>query len=247
VWKAVEFRLDKTINMVPWWCFATVNTYCFVATHGNAPPKIVFAPTSNCVQYLADFTPGLSVGHWLYLSGRDAIRRWISSTQQPEVTADGVSLGGNLCYWLALDYEPNQVEIHAYVAPGLLPWDIGDRPVRGKSFLDSHDPISQTGLHPNVDLYVVTRDRECCVLFNHYRAFGFQKSQVNRKNVALENGSWHRILMTIVHQLCSLFFFFPFAILHIVLLILTALYTGLAWLVTSSMRLVELMLNCCGA
>lgn len=212
VWKQVTYSVTL-IPLTPWWLGESIPAIALEPNVPGMPPLLLFRATRGTLSWLVDFTPGFSAGRALYYLGKDNIKAWIEKVGSSEtrVRIFGMSLGGALGYYTALDF-PNLVEINAFAPPGACIQE--ECSIQGTIYFDPSDPVSLLGSHPVSDklqMVKVIRPNS-----SHMRLFGGEPTLLLRVNTVFENQKILRTILAILHQVAA----FPlFLILALVVLI----------------------------
>jgi len=157
---------------------------------------------------LADFTPGMSVGHAPYLYGKKALREWFAGKQ--DVRLYGTSLGGALTLQTLRHHKERVGQVYAYNPPGLYPWNwsgFADAP-ETNIYYQENDLVATMGLFPEgekVNVYrVLPGNRENSVKA-HARAFaGGEEVALLKSDPRYENERPLRKLFTALHLMLGL-------------------------------------------
>lgn len=122
-WSKQHYRIDRQMTLSDPLFSSSVPAYGLVAEGG--PPLLLFLGTTyaegSFVTFLADCTPGMSVGHVLYLYGREEIKEWLEDKQQVQLF--GISLGGAMTFHVLRHHQEKIGRVCAVNAPGLYAWN----------------------------------------------------------------------------------------------------------------------------
>lgn len=188
----------------------------------GAPNLLIFMGTTFpagrgfAATLFSDFTPGYSVGNLIYNRNKHKIETWL--IDKTNTHAIGLSLGGALVFH-ALRHHPEAfAKAEVFSPPGLYPinWrrEI-NKECEVNIYTQKGDLVTQLGTFPegsNVSLYSILPHHEGVnenPLHAHLRIFtGCKKVTVLKKDIAEENSSFKRILLTKLHQFVAPFVIF---------------------------------------
>jgi pimeloyl-ACP methyl ester carboxylesterase len=155
---------------------------------------------------LADFTPGMSVGHAPYKEGREKIAEWLQDKK--DVQLYGASLGGAIALHVAINHRDRVGRVQAYNPPGFYPWDWkGGSLPQIDIYSQQNDLVSTMGFFPEsdeVNIYRVIGSRSEGLFKAHMRAYtGCEKVTFLKSSAQYENSRWDRKILTALHILLS--------------------------------------------
>lgn len=228
-WQACEYIVDSKILLTPSWFSSPISAYGFTSKDGG-PPILLFmgsaypAGEGAIATYLADFTPGLSVGHAPYLLGKEKITEWLKDKE--DVDLIGISLGGAMCFHALGEHREKIGKAHIYNPTGLYPWDwdkeLFDEGPEVLIYSTEGDLVSTLGYFPEgekVRLYtLISGERTNNFLVAHALIYpSGEHITMLETNVKSENGRGVRHLLTGVHLfLGPLLVTLPLLLFHLV-------------------------------
>lgn len=191
----------------------------------KAPPLLTFLGTTypagdGCAAtLLADFTPGYSVGEFVYDRNRQAIDQWMAGKTGVQLV--GMSLGGAMAFHTLNHHHAQISRIDVYNPPGLYSWKhTHTKSCEINIYCQPGDIVSHLGFWPegeNVKLYTVMQHQHGLsenFLSAHARAFtGCETVTIIKQDPAKENRSLFRKALTYLHQFLGPFLvFIPMAL-----------------------------------
>lgn len=224
-WQLSSLKVKK-IPLTPSWCPERIYAIALEKTRfsPDAIPCILFRGTPHLAAegfnwaIIADFTPGKSVGEILYDYGKEELKAWVEknySEKSSPIQVYGQSLGGSLSYLLAEDF-PNEIEVNAYVAAGLLGKNLKE-PVQGQMFFHENDIVQLEGKHPEgLNLIKVITNSPRNAGLAHMRAYGTEESILLKVNQSNENKRFIRTFLTKLKEIVAI----PVFLLHFLFLTL---------------------------
>jgi hypothetical protein len=156
---------------------------------------------------LSDFTAGHSVGEAAYQLGKNKIETWLEGKKEVHVV--GTSLGGALAFHTLCNHPEKLGRIDVYNPPGLYSWNWKGEFNHGCDihiYSQDGDLVSQMGVWPvgaKVSLYHVSGHQKGVSngwISSHARAYtGCEKVTVLKQDPKVENKTWLRKMLTILH------------------------------------------------
>ncbi|HSW71862.1 MAG TPA: hypothetical protein VLG44_00440 [Chlamydiales bacterium] len=220
-WEAVEYQLEKRIELTPKFFSSPIVAYALVSENG--PPLLTFLGTTYpaadgfVATLLADCTPFFSVGRAPYLWGKGKIAEWLQG--KTGVRLFGMSLGGALCFHTLYDHREKIQSLDVYNPPGLYWKETFDGSVEVNIYYQENDLVASMGFFPegkNVSVYRVFPEKMENPLKAHARVYtGSDRLAMLKNDPAYENRRGVRIFFTFLH--------FTIGILSIPLFVLTLL------------------------
>ncbi|MBI3508628.1 MAG: hypothetical protein HY069_03200 [Chlamydiia bacterium] len=221
-WKMARYCVDRKIALTPKWFSSPIVAYGLVAQEG--PPILSFIGTTfpagegHVATLLADFTPGLSVGHAPYLFGRDTISHWLAGKSGVQVY--GTSLGGALALHTLRHHSEQLAKVCVFNPAGLYPWHWWgvsyDTGPKVHIYYQHQDLVASMGSFPTgnqVSVYRVFNHQPEDFLRAHARLYtGSHQVMMLRSDAQYENGRFCRRVLTVVHFIAS-FILFPLILL----------------------------------
>jgi hypothetical protein len=208
-WKNFQYIVDRKLDLTPRWFSTPISAFGLTSKEG--PPLLTFLGTTYpaadgyVATLLADFTPGLSVGHAPYLFGKKEIARWLEDKQG--VRLFGASLGGALTLHVMRNHREKIASVDAYNPPGLYPWDWrgGKDYPETNIYYQDNDLVGTLGFFPEGDkvhLYRVLGEKQENFIKAHARAYtGSEEVTILKSSPAYENSRFVRKLFTALHIL----------------------------------------------
>lgn len=154
--------------------------------------------------------PIRSVGEDIFLQGKPVLDAWMQG--KPWVECYGLSLGGALAYHAGLAYGL-QMEVNAYVAPGLtFPFrarslNAGTQSnIRGRAFFHFNDLIPLVGTQPESEdftIFAVMTKTHLDFIQAHARPSGIEPTIVLKVNPQHENRKRRRYIFNVVRYAFS--------------------------------------------
>lgn len=190
----------------------------------KAPPMLCYLGTTYpagdgfAATVFADFTPGYSVGDFVYSRSKDKIDAWMKDKKDVHVI--GTSLGGALTFHTLRHHEDKLSRVDVYNPPGLYNSDwvagVGDK-CPTKIYCQPGDLVSKMGAWPtgkNVSLYAVVPHQENLkenLISSHARAFtGCPEVSIIKQDPQVQNKGFRRRFLTFLHRfLGPVFVFVP--------------------------------------
>lgn len=222
-WKRVEYTVDRKIELTHKWFSSPIAAYGLTSNDG--PPLLTFLGTTYpagegyIATLLADFTPGLSVGHAPYLQGKRKIAEWLEDKQG--VRLFGASLGGALTLHVARNHKEKIDCVEAYNPAGLYPWDWNgkDNLPKINIYYQQNDLVSTLGFFPegkNVSIFRVLGLKPENFMKAHIRAYtGGEEVTLLKSSPQYENSRLVRKILTILHILFGIVLcFLPIMLLY---------------------------------
>lgn len=227
-WEAVEYQLEKRLELTPTFFSSPIVAYPLVAKNG--PPLLTFLGTTYpaadgfIATLLADCTPFFSVGRAPYLWGKAKIAEWLQGKKN--VRLYGMSLGGAFCFHTIYDHREKIQSLDVYNPPGLYFKETFDGSVEINIYYQENDLVSTMGFFPegkNVSVYKVFPEKMENPLKAHARVYtGSDKLAMLKNDPAYENRRGIRRLFTFGHFIFGILSI-PFFIL---ILIVQLIYRG---------------------
>ncbi len=215
-WRLVSYQL-KYIPLIE----GKIRAYGLDPTQDKASPMLVFQGTpypaaSGFFEAIwSDLHPTKSVGEDIFKQGKPQIDQWLAGKEKVECY--GLSLGGALAYHAGQAYG-SQVEVHAYVAPGLIPMKGGMSRIHGRVFFHYKDLIKSIGFHPESDhftIYAVLTKTEPTLIEAHTRPPGIEPTLILKINPRYENRTFSRYFFSFLKIAVSTILFLVLYPIHL--------------------------------
>ena len=223
-WRVATYTVDRKIPLTCKWFSSPIVAYGLTSPDG--PPILSFLGTTYpagegfIATLLADFTPGLSVGHAPYLLGRQEIGEWLKDKKG--VVLCGASLGGAIAFHTARASPDKIGRVEVFNPPGLYPWNW-----RGcqnlpeiNIYYQNNDLVGTMGFFPvgdKVSVYRVFGEKKENFLRAHSRAYtGGETVTIIKSSPSFENSRISRKILTALHILFSfILFFLPILVIYL--------------------------------
>ncbi len=211
-WQLIPYRVER-IPLI----MGKMVAYGLIPKHSQNVPLLLFQGTPypsasgfwNAL--MSDLHPFRSIGEDIFLKAKPFIEEWMRGKEG--VKCYGLSLGGALGYHFGSFYG-ERVFVHAYVSPGLFPYNFRGKLLHGVGYYHIGDLINAIGYHPDGDnfkCYVLITDAYRNFFFAHAKPAGCSPTLMIEINSRYENRRGVRHLVTGIKQgFCSFFFFFLF-------------------------------------
>lgn len=216
-WKKVLYKVDRKIELTPKWLSSPIAAYGLVAEEG--PPLLTFLGTTYpagegfIATLFSDVTPGLSVGHAPYLSGKEKIKEWFQGKEG--IHLYGISLGGALAFHVLRNHKEKIGGVDVYNPPGLYPWNWKETYCEGPEiniYTQENDLVGLLGAFPcgdKVTLYRVITEKKENSFKAHMRVYtGGSTVAIFEASPEVENSRFSRKLLTALHFLFGVVFVF---------------------------------------
>ncbi|MDF2549539.1 MAG: conserved rane protein of unknown function [Chlamydiales bacterium] len=246
-WLPVEYTI-QTLQLTPASLGAPYTAYGLMPNdlEIGASPILLYMGTTYpgakgaLFTYLADFTPGKSVGEGLIEMGSQKLEKWLSrALEKTKVPADvyGMSLGGALSLLTEVKWPDLVGRVFSYNPPALMKKSmksylekIKDRERQVFIYCQHNDPVSEVGAYwaEGWHLFKIFTQEAHHPVNAHNKIFCSQKEvwvvQIDRN---FENQRWKRAILSTIHHLIALPVFMVFATLKAAQFI--CYYAKLTW------------------
>ncbi len=227
-WKVVSYKVDQKLELTPRWFSSPISALGLTSADG--PPLLSFLGTTFpagegfIATLFSDFTPGMSVGHAPYLTGRKEIGKWLEG--KGGVRLFGMSLGGALTLQVLRHHQEKIAQVNAYNPAGLYPWNWNgfENKSEVNIFYQENDLVATLGSFPEGDqvhVYRVIPEMPENFLKAHARVYtGSEKVTLIKSDAQYENGRLVRKLLTALHLILGALLVLPILICFYLLYIL---------------------------